>query len=48
MRKTRVLALVVASLVATASFAGAQASTATPQGGRQAMGVKRGVTTHPY
>ena len=38
MRKTRVLALVVASLVSTASFAGAQASTGTPQGGRQAMG----------
>ena len=38
MRKTRVLALVIASLVSTASFAGAQASTGAPQGGRQAMG----------
>ncbi len=38
MRKTRVLALVVASLVSTASFAGAQAPAAAPQGGRHAMG----------
>jgi Spy/CpxP family protein refolding chaperone len=38
MRKTRVLALVVASLVSTASFAGAQAPAARPQGGRHAMG----------
>ncbi len=38
MRKTRVLALVIASLVSTASFAGAQAPTDAPQGGRQAMG----------
>jgi Spy/CpxP family protein refolding chaperone len=38
MRKTRVLALVVASLVSTASFAGAQAPSAGAQGGRPAMG----------
>ncbi len=38
MRKTRVMALVVASLVSTASFAGAQAPVAGPQGGRHAMG----------
>ena len=36
MRKTRVLALVIASLVSTASFAGAQASTGAPD--REAMG----------
>jgi Spy/CpxP family protein refolding chaperone len=41
MRKSRVLALVVASLVSTASFAGAQAPAAGAQGGRHAMG--RGV-----
>ena len=38
MRKTRVLALVVASLVSTASFAEAQAPATAPQGGRHAMG----------
>lgn len=38
MRKSRVLALVVASLVSTASFAGAQAPAAAPNGGRHAMG----------
>ena len=38
MRKTRVLALVVASLVSTASFAGAQDPATAPQGGRHAMG----------
>ena len=38
MRKSRVLALVVASLVSTASFAGAQAPAAGAQGGRHAMG----------
>jgi Spy/CpxP family protein refolding chaperone len=38
MRKTRVLALVVASLVSTASFAGAQAPAAGQPGGRHAMG----------
>ena len=38
MRKTRVLALVVASLVSTASFAGAQAPAVGQQGGRHAMG----------
>jgi Spy/CpxP family protein refolding chaperone len=38
MRKTRVLALVVASLVSTASFARAQAPAAGAQGGRHAMG----------
>jgi Spy/CpxP family protein refolding chaperone len=38
MRKTRVLALVVASLVSTASFVGAQAPAAAPQSGRRAMG----------
>ena len=38
MRKTRVLALVVASLVSTASFAGAQAPAAGAQTDRQAMG----------
>lgn len=38
MRKTRVLALVVASLVSTASFVGAQAPTGGSQGGRHAMG----------
>src|SRR4051812_31093587 len=38
MRKSRVLALVVASLVSTASFAGAQAPAAGSQGGRHAMG----------
>jgi Spy/CpxP family protein refolding chaperone len=38
MRNSRVLALVVASLVSTASFAGAQAPAAGQQGGRHAMG----------
>ena len=38
MRKTRVLALVVASLVSTASFAGAQAPAAGAKAGRHAMG----------
>ena len=38
MRKTRVMALVVASLVSTASFAGAQAPAAGAQAGRHAMG----------
>jgi Spy/CpxP family protein refolding chaperone len=38
MRKTRVMAFVVASLVSTASFAGAQAPAASPKGGRHAMG----------
>jgi periplasmic protein CpxP/Spy len=38
MRKTRVMALVVASLVSAASFAGAQAPVAGQQGGRHAMG----------
>jgi Spy/CpxP family protein refolding chaperone len=38
MRKSRVLALVVASLVSTASFAGAQAPAAGAHGGRHAMG----------
>ena len=38
MRKTRVLALVVASLVSTASFAGAQAPAPGPKAGRHAMG----------
>jgi Spy/CpxP family protein refolding chaperone len=38
MRNSRVLALVVASLVSTASFAGAQAPTTGQQGGRHAMG----------
>jgi Spy/CpxP family protein refolding chaperone len=38
MRKSRVLAFVVASLVSTASFAGAQAPAARPQGERHAMG----------
>ena len=38
MRKTRVLALVVASLMSTASFAGAQTPPAGPDGGRHAMG----------
>jgi Spy/CpxP family protein refolding chaperone len=38
MRKIRVLALVAASLVSTASFVGAQAPAARPQGGRHAMG----------
>ena len=38
MRKTRVLTLVVASLVSTASFAGAQAPATAPQAGRHAMG----------
>jgi Spy/CpxP family protein refolding chaperone len=42
MRKTRVLALVVASLVSTASFAGAQATTPAPQAGRHAMGRGEG------
>jgi Spy/CpxP family protein refolding chaperone len=42
MRKTRVLALVVASLVSTASFAGAQASAPAPQAGRHAMGRGEG------
>jgi Spy/CpxP family protein refolding chaperone len=41
MRKSLVLAFAVASLVSTASFAGAQAPAAGPQAGRQAMG--RGV-----
>lgn len=38
MRKTRVLAFVVASLVSTASFAGAQVPAAGPQGVRHGMG----------
>jgi Spy/CpxP family protein refolding chaperone len=38
MRNSRVLALVVASLVSTASFAGAQAPATGQQGGRQPMG----------
>lgn len=38
MRKTRVLAFVVASLVSAASFAGAQAPGVSAQGGRHAMG----------
>ncbi|MEO7712198.1 MAG: Spy/CpxP family protein refolding chaperone [Gemmatimonadaceae bacterium] len=38
MRKNRVLALVVASLVSTASFAGAQAPGVMEKGGRHAMG----------
>jgi len=38
MRKTRVLALVVASLVSAASFAGAQAPAAGAKAGRHAMG----------
>lgn len=38
MRKSRVMAFVVASLVSTASFAGAQASGVPEQGGRHAMG----------
>jgi len=38
MRKTRVMALVVASLVSAASFAGAQAPTTAPQAGRHSMG----------
>ena len=38
MRKTRVLTLVVASLVSTASFAGAQAPAAGARSGRHAMG----------
>ena len=38
MRKTRVIAFVVASLVSTASFAGAQAPGVPEQGGRHAMG----------
>ena len=38
MRNSRVLALVVASLVSSASFAGAQAPAAGQQGGRHAMG----------
>jgi periplasmic protein CpxP/Spy len=38
MRNSRVLALVVASLVSTASFAGAQAPATGQQGGRHAMG----------
>ncbi len=38
MRKTRVLALVVASLVSAASFAGAQAPGVMEKGGRHAMG----------
>ena len=38
MRNSRVLALVVASLVSTASFAGAQAPATGQQGGRQTMG----------
>ena len=38
MRKTRVMALVVASLVSTASFARAQAPAVGAQGGRHAMG----------
>lgn len=37
MRKSRVLALAVASFVSTASFAGAQASAAGTEGGRPAM-----------
>ena len=38
MRKSRVIALVVASLVSTASFAGAQAPAAGAPAGRHAMG----------
>ena len=38
MRKTRVIAFVVASLVSTASFAGAQAPGVPDKGGRHAMG----------
>lgn len=38
MRKTRVLAVVVASLVSAASFAGAQAPAAGPHVGRHGMG----------
>ena len=38
MRKSRVIALVVASLVSTASFAGAQAPAPGAQAGRHAMG----------
>jgi Spy/CpxP family protein refolding chaperone len=38
MRKSRIIALVVASLVSTASFAGAQAPAAGAQAGRHAMG----------
>jgi Spy/CpxP family protein refolding chaperone len=38
MRKSRIIALVVASLVSTASFAGAQAPAAGAQAGRSAMG----------
>ena len=42
MRKTRVMALVIASLVSTASFVGAQAPAAGPQAGRHAMGRGEG------
>ena len=38
MRKNHVIALVVASLVSTASFAGAQARDVSEKGGRHAMG----------
>lgn len=38
MRKTRMTAFVVASLVSVASFAGAQAPDVSEKGGRQAMG----------
>jgi Spy/CpxP family protein refolding chaperone len=38
MRKTRIIALVVASLVSAASFAGAQAPVPDAQAGRHAMG----------
>jgi Spy/CpxP family protein refolding chaperone len=38
MRKSRIIALVVASLVSTASFAGAQAPSTGAQAGRGAMG----------
>ena len=38
MRKTRIMAFVVASLVSAASFAGAQAPGVPEQGGRHAMG----------
>ena len=38
MRKSRIIALVIASLVSTASFAGAQAPATGAQAGRSAMG----------
>jgi Spy/CpxP family protein refolding chaperone len=38
MRKSRIIALVVASLVSTATFAGAQAPASGAQAGRRAMG----------